>query len=94
MKRKYNPDHDLYYNVLEDIRQAGICNMFGSTPYLVFEDYFSKNDEISGYVGRTVSVKDGIKNFIKDYDLLDILVECYEDSLKEVFEQEALDSYD
>lgn len=45
MKRKYNPDHDLYYNVLEDIRQAGICNMFGSTPYLVFECPELTNDE-------------------------------------------------
>lgn len=61
---------------------------------LVFDDYFSKNDDISGYVGRTVSVKDGIKKFIKDYDLLDKLVDDYEDILKEIFEQEALDSYE
>jgi hypothetical protein len=50
---------------------------------LIIEDYFNGKD-----------VRQALKYLIKDIDLLDILVEYYEDSLKEVFEQEALDSYD
>lgn len=50
---------------------------------LIIEDYFNGKD-----------VRQALKYLIKDIDLLDVLVECYEDSLKEVFEQEALDSCD
>ena len=39
-------------------------------------------------------VKQTLKCLIKTLDLLDVFVECYEDSLKDAFEQEALDSYE
>lgn len=61
---------------------------------LVFDDYFSKNEDISGFVGRTVSIKEGIRKFIEDYDLLDALVDDYEDWLKEIFEDEAMEYYE
>ena len=32
--RKINKDHEMYYNVLEDIRKSGICNMWGANTYL------------------------------------------------------------
>ena len=35
--RKINKDHELYYNVLEEIRKSGICNMFGANTYLKYE---------------------------------------------------------
>lgn len=35
--RKINKDHELYYNVLEDIRKSGICNMWGASEPLMFE---------------------------------------------------------
>ena len=40
MNRKYikiNKDHELYYNVLEQIRKSGKCNMWGANTYLEYE---------------------------------------------------------
>ena len=53
---------------------------------LLIEDYFG--------TGGGERLKHTLRCMINDLDLLDVLVDCYEDSLKEIFEQEALDSYD
>ena len=53
---------------------------------LIIDDYFE------GVATKELTL--GLKHLIEEFDLLDELVEGYEDSLKEVFEQEALDSYD
>lgn len=35
--RKINKDHEMYYNVLEDIRKSGVCNMWGADVALEYE---------------------------------------------------------
>ena len=57
--------------------------------YYVFLDYFSKDSDISGFCSRSNSVKEGIKKFIDDFDLLDTLFEAYEEEVKEYFEEDA-----
>ena len=52
----------------------------------IIEDYFEGK--------ATKNLELGLKYFIKDFGLLDELVEGYEDGLKDIFEQEALDSYE
>lgn len=52
--------------------------------YLIKEDYFDGNEE---------DIKKALKTLIKDLDLTNHLSDVYEDKLKDIFEQEALDSY-
>ena len=49
---------------------------------LIWQDSFSKFSEQSG-------IKNAIKNFIDENDLLDTFVDQYEDCLKEYFREEA-----
>lgn len=46
MTRKYNPEHDELYDMLEKIRVAGWCNMWGASPYLyrMAGDKYSKKE--------------------------------------------------
>ena len=46
MTRKYNPEHDKLYDMLEAIRVAGWCNMWGASPYLyrMAGDEYSKEE--------------------------------------------------
>lgn len=37
MGYNFNKEHEVYYNVLEDIRKSGVCNMYGAVPYLMYE---------------------------------------------------------
>lgn len=57
----------------------------------LFEDYFESNPKIIESKELTKSIKEGIRQMIKENDLIDILVEVYEDGLKEVFRNDAMD---
>lgn len=65
-----------------------VCNedLLPEIVNLLIEDYFG--------TGGGERLKHTLRCMINDLDLLDVLADCYEDSLKEIFEQEALDSYD
>ena len=52
---------------------------------LLYNEYFFKED---------YTLRESLKRMIEEQDLLDFLVEGYEDYLKEHFEQDALDSFE
>ena len=55
---------------------------------LVFKDYF-------GDIGfNEGEIKEGLAKMIEEQDLLDQLADQYEDTLKEIFQDEAMDSYE
>lgn len=57
----------------------------------LFEDYFEGNQQIIESKELTKSIKEGIRQMIKENDLIDIFAETYEDVLKEVFRDDAMD---
>lgn len=59
---------------------------------LVFNEYFT-NTELNDFAKYWGAVKDGLRQFIKDNDNLDELVEYYVDELKEYFREDAYDEY-
>lgn len=54
---------------------------------LVFEDYFEG-------VGDTKATKEAIKKMLNENDLVEVFADLYEDTLKEIFQDEALDAYE
>ena len=58
---------------------------------ILFEDYFEKNKQIAENKELIKSVKASIKEMVMVNDLLDIFVEAYEDDLKEIFRDDAMD---
>ena len=58
---------------------------------ILFEDYFEKNKQIAENKELIKSVKASIKEMVTVNDLLDIFVEAYEDDLKEIFRDDAMD---
>lgn len=54
---------------------------------LVFKDYFGEIDFNEG------DIKEGLAKMIEEQDLLDQLADNYEDTLKEIFQDEAMDWY-
>lgn len=56
----------------------------------VFSDYF-KDTELVDYSDYERTVKNGLKEFINDNDILDQLVENYEDELYDYFRDEAFE---
>lgn len=55
----------------------------------VFYEYFKSGDE-----KFKLMQKDFIYRLIEEYDLLDKIAECYEDELKEHFQEEAMRNYE
>lgn len=60
----------------------------------VWEQYFRGQSDLSDRVDFCNVVTKGIEKFIEDNDLLDELVDLYEDELKEYFEETARENYD
>ena len=54
---------------------------------LLIEEYFESIDV-------TNNVRQKLRCMITDFDMLDEFADAYEDSLKEMFEEEALESYE
>ena len=58
---------------------------------LVFEEYYEGNNAICENEELVKSIKQGIKNMIGDFDLINYFADCYEETLKEIFHDEAMD---
>ena len=68
-------------------------DLIDAVSFLVYQDYFNSG-ELSCEVRYVDKVNKGIRQFIEDNDLLEELVERYEDELKEYFEEDAMNYYD
>ena len=77
---------DFEYEVEDEDLLEGIA-------YCVFNEYFRNKSELSLEVGFCSAVKQGIYEFLKDFDDTKFLEDKYEDELKEYFEDKALDYY-
>jgi hypothetical protein len=75
---------DFDYSVDNDEMLPVIANF-------LFEDYFENNPQIIENKELTKSIKEGIRQMIKENDLIDIFAETYEDWLKEIFRDDAMD---
>lgn len=92
MSRAYDSYRDNYeedgvefdYSVDNDEMLPVIANF-------LFEDYFEGNQQIIQSKELTKSIKEGIRQMIKENDLIDIFAETYEDGLKESFRDDAMD---
>ena len=60
---------------------------------LVFEDYFGEDSVICESEERTEAVKNKLRDIISDNYLIGQFADQYEDTLKEIFEREALEYY-
>jgi hypothetical protein len=60
---------------------------------LIFEDYFGENDFIKQNKSQHKAIKENLKKMVQDNDLINHFVECYEETLKESFEEEAIEWY-
>lgn len=56
-----------------------------------YKEYFKKTD-MNSYACYWSAVRDGLRKFITDFDLLYELVHAYEDELKNAFEDEVLEN--
>lgn len=54
---------------------------------LLIGDYFDNMDVVN-------NVRQKLRCMIRDFDMLDEFADAYEDSLKEMFEEEALENYE
>lgn len=92
MSRTYDSYRDSYeddgiefdYEVSNDELLPVIVN-------ILFEDYFEKNKQIAENRELVRAVKASIKEMVTVNDLVDIFVEAYEDDLKEIFRDDAMD---
>lgn len=60
---------------------------------LLFDDYFSDDKLICESKERKKEVKERLKRLIDENDLVEVFADQYEDTLKEIFEEAALDWY-
>lgn len=58
---------------------------------ILFEDYYEGNRQISESKELTKSLKEGIRKMVNDNELIDTFADIYEDWLKEVFRNDAMD---
>lgn len=61
---------------------------------LLFDDYFGDDKVVKSNKEFENSVKENLKNLIEEQDMIGVLADNYEDTLKEVFQEEALEFYD
>lgn len=61
---------------------------------LLFDDYFGDDKEICDSEERTKEVKERLTRLIYESDLIGTFADQYEDILKEIFEEEALEFYE
>jgi hypothetical protein len=60
---------------------------------LVFDDYFCDTDIISDDEEITKAIKQKLKTLIDENDMIEILAENYEETLTEIFAEEAFEWY-
>ena len=60
---------------------------------LLFDDYFGDDKAICDSEERTKEVKERLKRLVDESDLIGTFADQYEDTLKEIFEQEAMEFY-
>ena len=77
---------DFDYEVDDDKLLPKIVN-------LLFEDYFGDDKVICDSEERTKEVKERLTRLIDESDLVEEFADQYEDTLKEIFQDEALDFY-
>ena len=58
---------------------------------LVYNDYFGENDLLFDNEERIKAIKEELRRFINDTDLIEPLADSYEHILKDIFRQEAFD---
>ncbi len=61
---------------------------------LVFEDYFESNALYCDDENIVCAIKENLKHLIEGNGLIDILADKYEETLKEIFHNEAMEFYD
>ena len=92
MSRAYDSYRDNYeddgiefdYEVSNDELLPVIVN-------ILFEDYFEKNKQIAENRELVRAIKASINEMVTVNDLVDIFVEAYEEDLKEIFRDDAMD---
>ena len=60
---------------------------------LVFEDYLESNELYCDNEEIVKAIKESLKRFIEESELIGVLADQYEDTLKEIFEDEAMEWY-
>ena len=60
---------------------------------LVFDDYFGDDKVVCDSEERTQEVKERLTRLIDESDLIGAFADQYEDTLKDIFQDEALDFY-
>lgn len=60
---------------------------------LVFDDYFADDKVVCDSEEKTKSVKENLRRLFEENDLIGVIVEQYESTLKEIFEKEAMEFY-
>lgn len=60
---------------------------------LVFEDYFESDAVYCDNKDVVKAIKENLKRFIEESDLIGVLADQYEDNLKEIFQEEAMEFY-
>ena len=60
---------------------------------LVFEDYLESNELYCDNEEIVKAIKESLKRFIEESELIGVLADQYEDTLKDIFEDEALERY-
>ena len=58
---------------------------------LLFEEYYEVNNAICENEELVKSIKKSIKNMVGDFDLTEHFADAYENELKEIFRDEAMD---
>lgn len=61
---------------------------------LLFDDYFGDDKKICESKERKKEVKERLTRLIQESDLIGTFADQYEDSLKEIFQNEALEFFD
>jgi len=44
MSKASNPEYQIYYDYLDELRESGVTNMFGAAPYLAAEFGLDKKE--------------------------------------------------
>lgn len=60
---------------------------------LVFEDYFESNELYCDNEAVVKTIKENLAKMISESDLIGTFADQYEDTLKDIFQDEALDFY-
>lgn len=60
---------------------------------LLYEEYFADDEDFRGNFEIEKSIKEKLAEIIENHDLVDDFADDYEDTLKDIFQNEALEFY-